>query len=96
MVFHGPILANFFFLKNIYIRDIKSNEKPLRTILLNSSSLMTGLFLYSELLRKDVIVLKEANLVDIQVVGSGSVIHLYMTSFICIYHITHIHLFMAM
>ena len=44
MVFHGPILANFFFLKNIYIIDIKSNKKPLRAILLNLSYLMTGLY----------------------------------------------------
>ena len=41
VVFHGPILANFFFLKNIYIRDIKSNEKPLRTILLNLDGFST-------------------------------------------------------
>ena len=41
VVFHGPILANFFFLKNIYIRDIKSNEKPLRAILLNLDGFST-------------------------------------------------------
>ena len=41
VVFHGPILANFFFLKNIYIRDVKSNEKPLRAILLNLDGFST-------------------------------------------------------
>ena len=38
VVFHGnysTILANFFSEKHIYIRNIKSNKKPLRTILLN-------------------------------------------------------------